>query len=343
MIRLKNYPLLILLALATPLSTFAAVDSVTRDMENAANAFIDSLTKELKARATFPMEVEGERTNWHFVPITGERKGVDLKDLDAAQEAKLNALLSAGLSATGQEKVEVIKSLESVLFMLENSDHRDPELYYISIFGKPASEGAWGWRFEGHHLSLNYTVVDGKLLSTTPSFWASNPAKVLSGPKKGLRALKEEEDAARALLKSLSTSQKAKAVVADKAPKDIYTGDDPKVYPFSDYGIKASEFSSKQVAGLERLINAYLDNMPTAVAEDRWKKIKKEGIDTITFTWAGGEEVGDAHYYRVQSPTFLIEYDNIQNGANHIHAVWREFNGDFGRDILWEHHNAHSH
>ncbi len=342
MMRLKNYPILAAILLATPLANLAAVESVTREMETAANAFLDSLTIELKARATFPMEVEGERTNWHFVPIVGERKGVDLKDLDEAQEAKLNELLAAGLSATGREKVKLIQELESVLFMLENSDHRDPELYYISIFGKPSSKDAWGWRFEGHHLSLNFTIVDGRLLSYTPNFWAANPAKVPSGAKKGLRALKEEEDAARALLKSLSPAQQTKAIVADKAPKDIYTGDDPQVYPFSNYGVKASEFSPKQVAGLERLINAYLQNMTKAVAADRWEKIKDEGIGNISFTWAGGKEVGDAHYYRVQGPSFLIEYDNIQNGANHIHAVWRDFSGDFGRNILWEHHK-HAH
>ncbi len=332
----------ITLSLIVSSSALNAVEPVTQDMQKAANAFLGSLTKELKARATFPMEDEGERTNWHFVPITGERKGVDLKDLTDAQEAKLADLLAASLSAIGQAKVKEIQGLEAVLLMLENSDHRDPELYYTSIFGKPSSEGAWGWRFEGHHLSLNFTVVEGKLLSTTPNFWGANPANVLSGPKKGLRALKDEEDLGRKLLKSLSADQRKQAIVADKAPKDIYSSDDPKVYPISSYGVKASDLSSKQVAGLEKLIDVYLQNMPAEVAKDRWEKLKDEGIENVSFSWAGGTEVGDAHYYRIQGPTFLIEYDNIQNGANHIHAAWRDFNGDFGRDILWEHHN-HSH
>jgi len=324
------------------ISSAKAVESVARDMEQAANEFVDSLTKELKARAVLPMEAEGERSNWHFVPIVGQRKGVDLKDLNSAQEGKLRSLLKAGLSTSGYTKVEDIRALESVLFKLENSDHRDPELYYISIFGKPSSEEAWGWRFEGHHLSLNYTVVDGRLLSTTPNFWGSNPAKVLSGPSKGQRALKSEEDVARAFLMSLDNKQRKQAIVSDKAPKDIYSSDDPRAYPISNYGIAASDLSSQQRDGLASLIDVYLSNMPPPVAKDRAEKLVGAGMDRITFTWAGSPKVGEAHYYRIQGPTFLIEYDNIQNNANHIHAVWRDFNGDFGRDILWEHHkNAH--
>ena len=329
-------------SLSISCSSLRAVESVVQDMENAANAFLDSLTMELKARATFPMEVEGERTNWHFVPITGERKGVDLKDLNDAQEEKLTNLLNASLSAIGQTKVKKIQESESILFILEKSDHRDPELYYTSIFGKPSSEGAWGWRFEGHHLSLNFTVVDGKLLSTTPNFWGANPAKVLSGPQKGARILKEEEDLARDFLLSLNSDQHKKAVIADKAPKDIYSSDDPKVYPLGDAGISVADLNARQVKGLNQLIDVYLSNMPSKVAKERRMKFEKDGMDRVVFAWAGSDEVGEAHYYRIQGPNFLIEYDNIQNRANHIHATWRDFDGDFGRNIIWEHHK-HSH
>ena len=345
MTQMKNRTLPIAV-LALSLSIFCAslraVESVVHDMENAANAFLDSLTKELKARATFPMEVEGERTNWHFVPITGERKGVDLKDLNAAQEEKLTDLLNASLSAIGHTKVKKIQDSESILFILEKSDHRDPELYYTSIFGKPSSEGAWGWRFEGHHLSLNFTVVDGKLLSTTPNFWGANPAKVLSGPQKGARILKEEEDLARAFLLSLNSDQRKKAVIGNKAPKDIFSSDDPKAYPLGDAGISVADLNARQVKGLNQLIDVYLNNMPSKVAKERRIKFEKDGMDRVVFAWAGSAEVGEAHYYRIQGPNFLIEYDNIQNRANHIHAAWRDFDGDFGRDIIWEHHK-HSH
>lgn len=340
----KNILLTAALAVSLQISgvSVGAVESVVQDMEKAANAFLDSLTKELKARATFPMEAEGERTNWHFVPITGNRMGVDLKDLNEAQEAKLTALLNASLSAIGHSKVKEIQGNESILFMLEQSDHRDPELYYTSIFGKPSSKGVWGWRFEGHHLSLNFTIVDGKLLSTTPNFWGANPAKVLSGPKKGSRALKEEEDLARAFLQSLSAAQLKKAVIADKAPKDIYSGDDPKVYPLGNAGISVTDLNPKQVTGLNKIIDVYLNNMPSEVAKERRHKFEADGMEKVVFAWAGGAAVGEAHYYRIQGPSFLIEYDNIQNKANHIHAAWRDFDGDFGRDIIWEHHK-HSH
>ncbi len=332
-----------LIAFALLVSSIAqAVEPVVRDMEKAAKAFIGSLTKELTARAVLPMEAEGERTNWHFVPIVGQRSGIDLKDLNKAQESKLTALLKTGLSASGYSKVENIRALETVLFELENSDHRDPELYYISIFGKPSSEDAWGWRFEGHHLSLNYTIVDGRLLSSTPNFWGANPAKVLSGSSKGLRTLKSEEDLARSFLMSLSNKQREQAIVLDKAPGDIYSSDDRNAYPISNYGIAASDLNDRQKDGLAAIMNVYLSNMPPPLAKERSDKLMGTGMDQITFTWAGSPEIGEAHYYRIQGPTFLIEYDNIQNNANHIHAVWRDFNGDFGRDVLWEHHkNAH--
>ena len=324
-----------------PSVSLNAVESVVSDMGKAANAFLDSLTTELKARATFKIE-DAERTNWHFVPITGQRKGVDLKDLNETQEAKLADLLAASLSAEGHKKVRSIQDLESVLFILEDLDHRDSELYYTSIFGIPANTGAWGWRFEGHHLSLNFTVVNGKLLSTTPNFWGANPAKVPVGPTTGFRALKDEEDLAREFLLSLNKKQRATAIISDKAPRDIYSSDDQQVYSLGNDGISLSQLESKQVSGLSKLIKMYLNNMPKAVASERWEKINAAGLENIVFAWAGSPEVGEAHYYRVQGPTFLIEYDNIQNNNNHIHAVWRDFNGDFGRNILWEHHK-HSH
>lgn len=319
--------------MSRPLS---AVYSVVQDMEQAATAFLDSLSPEMKEKASFPLNDE-ERMNWHFVPKTGERNGVNLKELNQDQEARLADLLSTSLSPRGTNKVENIKSLESVLFMLEKADHRDPELYYTTIFGDP-SKGNWGWRFEGHHLSLNYTIVDGKLLAVSPNFWGANPAKVPSGPREGLRTLKGEEDLAREFVLSLTDKQRKIAIIADKAPKDIYTGADKKVSPLDSQGIKVSQLKKNQLLGFTQIINEYLQNMPADVASNRWEKLSKAGMDTIEFAWAGSTDVGEAHYYRIQGPTFLIEYDNIQNKANHIHAVWRDFDGDFGRDILKEHH-----
>lgn len=318
-----------------------AVESVVEDMQQAAVAFLDSLPDELKKKASFAIEDE-ERVNWHFVPKTGERKGVVLKDLNQGQHEKLESLLQASLSASGQEKVFNIMSLETVLRIMEGAAHRDPELYYVTLFGEPSPDGTWGWRYEGHHLSLNFTVVDGKLLESTPNFWGANPAKVPVGPSTGLRTLRNEEDLARAFVLSLNKQQRAIAIIAEAAPKDIYTGAAKEVSPLNPLGIKVTELQRSQVFGLSRIIDEYLGNMPADVANARWERLNAAGLEKIGFAWAGPTEVGAPHYYRIQGPTFLIEYDNVQNQANHIHAVWRDFDGDFGRDILRDHHR-HQH
>ena len=341
----KNIHLTVVLTLSliiSPLTGIRAVESVVTDMQEAAAAFLDSLTLEMKVRATFPLDDEEERTNWHFVPKTGERKGVDLKDLNEEQEAKLQALLAASLSAQGQEKVANIQDLESVLFIMENKDHRDPELYYTTIFGEPTAGGTWGWRFEGHHLSLNFTVVNGKLLANSPNFWGANPATVPVGLTTGLRALEAEEDLAREFVKSLNKEQKAVAIIADEAPRDIYTSANKTADPLSPDGLLLTGMDADQKKALRNLIFEYVNNMPQAVAEARREELAEAGLNNISFAWAGPIEKGGKHYYRIQGPTFLIEYDNIQNEGNHIHAVWRDFDGDFGRDILREHHK-HQH
>ena len=192
----KRYiPALLILGLViSPLSPLPAVESVVVEMREAAAAFLDSLPAELSEKATFPMDDEGERVNWHFVPR--EREGVSLKELDEEQKGKLTALLAAGLSARGHTKVDHIMDLESVLFLLEGEAHRDPDLYFTTLFGRPTADGTWGWRFEGHHLSLNFTIVKGRFLAEAPHFWGANPAKVPVGPTQGRRTLKKEEDLA---------------------------------------------------------------------------------------------------------------------------------------------------
>ena len=334
----KRYiPALLTLGLViSPLSNLPAVESVVAEMQEAAAAFLDSLSAELKEKATFPMDDEGERVNWHFVPR--EREGVSLKELNEEQKGKLTALLAAGLSARGHTKVDHIMDLESVLFLLEGEAHRDPDLYFTTLFGRPTSDGTWGWRFEGHHLSLNFTIVKGRFLAEAPHFWGANPAKVPVGPTQGRRTLKEEEDVARQLLLSLNEKQQNKAIIAAKAPRDIYTGAKEKVSPLPSEGVAASELTEDQREALNRLIDVYIGNMPADLASKRWNQLREAGLENVIFAWAGSMEPGGAHYYRVQGPTFLIEYDNIQNNANHIHAVWRDFDGDFGRDLLREHY-----
>ncbi|MEE2714980.1 MAG: DUF3500 domain-containing protein [Verrucomicrobiota bacterium] len=315
---------------------------VASDMARSANALLASLDKEQISLATFKFNGE-ERTYWHFIPAEmlkgGHRKGLQIKQMTKEQRQLTHALLKTVLSESGHTKVKNIMFLEDILFVLEGKNRRfvrDSEAYHILIFGKPSNKGTWGWRFEGHHVSLNYTIIDGKL-SVVPSFWASNPAVADFGPGRRLIALEVEEFAARKLRNSLSTEQANKAVIADKAPRDILTSALPKVKALENAGIAYGELNKDQQTQLTKLIKEYINRHRAVVAKEDWGKIEKGGLDKIRFSWAGSTKAFEPHYYRVQGPTFLLEYANTQNGANHIHATWRDFNGDFGRDLLREH------
>ena len=215
---------------------------------------------------------------------------------------------------------------------------RDPELYYVSIFGEPGGDAPWGWRFEGHHVSLNHTIVEGRL-GTTPLFFGSNPAEVRHGEQTGLRALREEEDLGRQLLHELDGEQKAVAIVSAEAPRDILTTNVPHVRgEVEPEGLGSADMSAAQRQILDALIEVYVRRLPEAVAEAEWARLGAAYLRAAHFAWAGAEERGGPHYYRVQGPSFLAEYDNTQNDANHIHAVWRDLNNDFGEDLLKLHY-----
>ncbi len=307
-------------------------------MTTAATAYLNSLSPELRARTTFPMDA-AERTNWHFVPL--DRKGVALREMTSAQKHLAEALLSAGLSQQGIIKAHTIMSLDQVLKDMEKGTgpERDPEKYYVTIFGEPSESGTWGYRFEGHHISLNFTIVNGHIASS-PSFFGDNPALVKEGPRAGLRALMREEDLGRALVKSLDDSQRSIAIVDKTAPKDIITFDSRKAalngHPS---GLQFSKMNAKQKEALTALVSEYANNFPPQIADFRMDQYRKNQ-GNLFFAWAGGVEPGQPHYYRVQTPAFLIEYDDTQNNANHIHSVWRDFNGDFGMDLLAMHYQA---
>jgi hypothetical protein len=307
-------------------------------MTLAAQHFLASLTPEQRAKAAFPFQ-DDERLNWHFIPK--ERKGLPLLEMTPPQKALAQAVLSAGLSQQGYIKAVTIMSLEDVLRIMEKDDgnHRDPQKYYFSVFGEPSDTGAWGFRVEGHHLSQNYTVVNGKI-ADTPSFFGANPAEVLEGPRKGLRTLAAEEDLARDVLESLTPEQKQVAIVTATAYPDILTMASRKAaLEGQPSGLSASKMTKKQFGLLETLLSDYAGNVPEQLAQARMEEVKKAGSN-IFFAWAGAEQRGGPHYYRIQAPAFLIEYDNTQNNANHIHSVWRDFNGDFGLDLLAMHYQA---
>ena len=307
------------------------------DMAAAARNFLAALNDDQRSKAAFTFDSD-ERDNWHFVPR--ERKGLTVKDMIPAQRHLAFALLNTGLSQRGFAQATTIMSLEQVLQEMEGPSRkfpRDPELYHVSIFGTPDEKGTWGWRVEGHHLSVNFTVVDGTVAAGTPSFMGTNPGEIRKGPRAGLRVLGGEEDLGRELVKSLNEKQQAVAIIDTKAPDEITTSDVRKVTPGKPAGILLGDLNRAQRDTAVRLIHAYVDRLRGEVAAADFAKIQKAGIEKVAFAWAGSLEKGQRHYYRVQGPTFLLEYDNTQNDANHVHAVWRNFEGDFGHDALAAH------
>jgi hypothetical protein len=301
-------------------------------MTLAANQFLDSLSAEEKAKAMFSFE-DDERSNLFFTPVP--RKGLPLREMTPAQQHLATALLTTGLSQQGMIKAETIMSMEDVLRVMEKDDgeKRNPGKYYFSIFGKPSDTGTWGFRVEGHHLSQNYTVSNGHVVDA-PSFFGSNPAEVREGPRKGVRLLAQEEDLGRALLMALDDGQRKTAIVEPEGYKEMLTSNSRKAaLEGQPNGLSASKMNAKQMEMLTDLVSVYADNVPEQLATARMDLLKKAGKN-IYFAWSGVAQKGGPHYYRIQAPTFLIEYDNTQNDANHIHTVWRDLTNDFGADLL---------
>lgn len=324
-------------ALCIPAS--AHEEHAANDMAAAASAFLVALDPGQREAAQFVFK-DDHRLDWLFVPH--DRKGLVVKSMKPEQRHLANALLAAGLSSRGLIKAHTIMSLEQVLAVLEGPDRRfprDPELYYVSIFGEPGPGKTWGWRFEGHHLSLSFTIVNGAHISSTPSFFGTNPGIVKEGPRAGLQTADLEENLGRALVKSLKPEQLGKALIADKAPADIITAAERKVSPFKPEGIAWNDLTGDQKEELWRLVKVYVERARGEIATADLQRIQDAGQDKLLFAWAGGLEAGQGHYYRIQGPTFLIEYDNTQNNANHVHAVYRDFTEDFGEDLLKKHYD----
>ena len=299
-----------------------------------ATRFLNSLTVQQRSKAVMTFD-DAYRTNWRYVPAS--REGVNLGEMTPEQATLASALLKASLSDSGYKKTEVIKSLEDVLHELENKNPgRDKRLYTFTFFGQPQLKGLWGWRYEGHHVSLNFTYKDGALVSSSPQFFGSNPAEVRSGPHEGLRALPQEEDLGFQLLNALTPDQLKAAILSGNSPADIVTGNSRRAAFQDKLGVSYSALNSSQKKTLMSLVKTYADGQTSQEAKRRLGRVQP---DTLVFAWMGGTKPGEGHYYRVQGSKFLIEFDNTQNSANHIHAVWRDFDGDFGEDILAEHYS----
>ena len=319
-----------------------AVESPAQAMRQAADRLLSAVPEATRAKISKSFE-DPDRLDWHYTPRS--RNGAALKEMDAKGRDAVHALLKTALSAEGYRKATNIIELELILREIETFGlMRDPERYHLTIYGKPDPKAAWGWRFEGHHLSLNFTLAGDRASAGTPSFFGANPAKVPANPKfgakQGMRVLAAEEDEARALLAMLNPAQLKESVFEPRTFGEIVTGNAASVDPLKPVGLAAAQMDEKQRAQLVKLVEVYARSFEPALAQARLARVKEGGIEAIRFGWAGATERGRPHYYRVQGPLFLIEYDSSQNDGNHIHTVWRDFNGDFGRDLLKQHYES---
>jgi hypothetical protein len=367
----------------------AAARELVQRMGEAADNFLASLSVDQRAKAQIDFDDHSERTCWYYTPTP--RRGLPFAEMDRRQQRLAQALVTTGLSRAGWVTASTIMGLETTLDALEEWRTalwwRDVQLYFVTIFGRPDARQPWGWRFEGHHLSLNYTLVDGQIVAPTPTFFGANPAESPLMGAHTLRPLAGIEDLARELMRSLSEAQHAQALLTPVAPPDLVTlnrpyvienalpgqtpgVDDPPAvvaqfpsmerftrergvtyehleavrYTATPRGLAAAQMKPGQREILLSLIGEYIRRMPDELAEIEMNKLRQLGADGIHFAWAGGLERRQPHYYRLQGPRFLVEYDNTQNGANHIHSVWRDPNNDFGADVLARHYAAaHKH
>ena len=317
-------------------STHAAAVS---QMTEACSNFLNSLNSDQKAKTVYSY-LDGERIFWYYPPLN--RHGLSLREMDAKQRQLAYAVMASGLTDKSYEQAKLIIEHEDVLGPLEVEQDkvtflRDTERYYFTIFGEPGGSDPWGWRVEGHHVCLNYSIWNDKVIAVTPFFFGANPAEVRKGPKNGLRILGDREDLAFELMESLDAGQQSKAIIYDEAPLDILTYNSSKVSLPREEGLPASRMSGTQQEVLMALVTLYVSQVRSDVAQERLDAFKTDGIDGIHLAWAGPVDKSKAHYYRLHGGDFLVEFDNRQDGANHIHSVYRDVENDFASDVLRQH------
>ncbi len=359
---------------STDLLTGNGARELVHRMGEAASNLLTALAPHQRRQAHFSFPAQEARTDWHFTPVA--RGGLPFANMDRHQRRKAEQLIATGLSRSGYVTASTIVGLEMTLDFKEGwtwpDTGRNGQLYYVSIFGQPSDTDAWGWRFEGHHISLNFTIVKGQIVAPTPTFFGSNPAEMPLSAVASLRPLAGVEDLARDLIHSLDEGQRAAVILAPTAPSDMVTSNHRQIaegqlhlgetaieqwreaaglehshidalrYSNHPKGLAAASMNGGQREILQALIGEYIHRMPDELAEIEAARLHKTGIEQVHFAWAGGIERRQGHYYRLQAPNFLVEYDNTQNDANHIHSVWRDPANDFGADILAQHY-AHDH
>lgn len=333
---------LLALILLSPIFLFAQPRPVPGGSD-AANQLLNSLPADQRNIVQLPFS-NMNRYEWHYLPqVMVGRTGLALKDMTAQQKELVYRLMQTYLSEEGFIRARNIMDFEFFLKELQPNNYlRVPENYSIAIYGTPAADSIWGWKISGHHLALNFTIVKDQM-AFAPFFFGVFPATVADGPKKGTRLLKDQEDLGFELLHALNADQQRKAIFLQEAYSDILTTNALQVGTFQQDGILAKDLNPDQKTILNKLIMSYLNAMPPLLAQYRMKKIAAEDYNAIRFAWAGSGKPGEAHYYRIQGKSFLVEFDNTQNNANHIHSVWRDFNGDFGEDLLREHYRTAAH
>lgn len=310
-------------------------------MADAARGYLLTLGEAERARGLWEFDAAA-RFDWHFVPR--QREGLPLEAMSPEQRAAAHRLLRSVLGSQGYLKATGVMQLEGILGVIEDRpERRNPQDYYVSVFGTPGTSDGWGWRFEGHHLSLNFTAAPGATPSVTPAFMGANPHVVREGPHAGWTLLGAEESLAVSLLRLLDEGQRAVATISAEAPRDIVTGNARRVEIDAYEGLPASRMTDPQRAALLRLLGEYLHNAQADIAQAEMERIRAAGLENLHFAWAGGLEPGEGHYFRIHGPTVLIEYDNVQGGANHVHTVWRDPQNDFGDDLLRRHYREAAH
>lgn len=325
----------LLAALVGATSASGAGAGAGERMQDAGRALLDAVTA--RGMGVQAAADDAERLNWNYTPVP--RRGLPLLAAeDDALRERMWALVDTGLGERGSRQAREIVALEEVLYARsDEDDRRNPGRYFLTLFGVPGSRGRWGWRFEGHHLSLNFSLRDGSVVGTTPAFFGGSPARVDEGPHAGLRPFAAEEDDARAFVQSLSPEQRRRAVLAQTAPRDILTGNDVPAARPALLGVAYTDLDDERRRALLALLSLYASRLSADLAAEEMAAIEAAGIETLRFAWAGSLEPGQPHYYRIQGPGFIIEYDNAESDAGHVHTVWRNFERDFGNDPLRAH------
>jgi hypothetical protein len=317
-------------------------------MASAAMEFLGSLTEQQRQTARLPCG-DDRRYVWDYRPIESTpRNGLRLINMNAEQKRKALALLDIGLSARGADTVRMIMDLETPLLLTEKIEGRvtpfvrHPEQFAVCVFGDPAGRLPWAWHVGGHHVGVHFTVIDGDRIASVPLFFGANPAQVRHGPTAGQRTLPEEEDLARALVRGLSPELRRIAVVSDTAYPDILTDHYPVANAFAPpRGLAWSSMDGETRSQLASLLRYYITRVNEELSSTYWRKVESE-FEDVTFAWTGSVEPGHGHYYTIKAASWLIEYDNTQNEANHIHSVLRDITGDWGNDLIAQHY-AESH